>query len=81
MAALLTDHGHPVTYQAVPVTDWIAAATAAGLPADYAEFLARLLAGIGAGNGALPNSTVEQVTGRPAGSLTDVLSRELSTAR
>lgn len=75
VAAVLTAHGHPVTYQAVPVAEWVAAATAAGLPADYAEFLAGLLGGIGAGHGALPNGMVEQVTGRPARSLADVLSR------
>jgi uncharacterized protein YbjT (DUF2867 family) len=78
VAALLSAHGQPVTYQPVPVADWVAGAAAAGLPADYAGFLAALLADIGEGHGARPGSAVADVVGRAPGSLSSVLDRELA---
>lgn len=78
VAEQLTAHGHPVTYQPVPVADWVAGAAAAGLPADYAGFLAALLAGIGEGRGARPTIAVSSVLGRPPVPLSAVLDRELA---
>lgn len=78
VADQLTAHGYPVTYQPVPVADWVAGAAAAGLPADYAGFLAALLAGIGEGRGARPSIAVSSVLGRPPVPLSAVLDRELA---
>lgn len=80
VAAHLSLHGRQVTYEAVSAEVWIAGVTSAGLPADYAGFLAALLAGIGEGHGARPNDTVQQVLGRPPVALSAVLDRDLSPA-
>ena len=81
VAELLSAHGQAVTYQPVGTADWVAGAVAAGLPADYAGFLAALLAGIGEGHGTRPNGDVRSVLGRPPTSLASVLERELGPVR
>ena len=81
VAAQLTAHGHPVTYRPVPVEDWAAGVTAAGLPADYAGFLAGLLAGIGEGRGARATDAVSSVLGRAPVRLSAMLDRELASGR
>jgi hypothetical protein len=67
-----------VTYQPVQAADWVAGAAAAGLPTDYAGFLAALFASIGAGHGARPGSDVQSVVGRSPRSLAAVLDHELT---
>lgn len=69
--------GRPVRYTPVSAEAWIDGASAAGLPPDYAGFLAMLLQGIAAGQGSRPTGTVEQVTGRPATDFAEVVAREL----
>lgn len=80
IAALLTEHGHPVRYQAVSVEDWANAATEAGLPPDYAQFLGSLLVGIAEGHGAQPGDAVQQATGRPPTRFAAVLERDTAQA-
>lgn len=75
VAALLSRPDRPVTYVPLTVENWVAGATAAGLPADYAAFLAGLLAGIANGDGARPTDAVQRATGRPPTALRQVLAR------
>ena len=63
--------GREVTYVDVAPDAWIAGATAAGLPADYATMLAGLFAVIADGHGARPGDAVERVTGHAPRSLAD----------
>jgi uncharacterized protein YbjT (DUF2867 family) len=58
--------GRPIAYQDLDQQVWIAAAVAAGVPADYAPMLRWLTGAIISGNGSAPTSDVETVTGRPA---------------
>lgn len=75
VATILTAHGHQVRYAAVPLQDWIHAATEAGLPGSYAEFLGSLLAGIAGGAGARPGPAVREVTGRDPARFEEVVAR------
>lgn len=76
----LSAQGYPVTYQSVPVGEWITQATASGLPSDYAGFLAALLSGVADGKGARPTADVQRVLGRPPTPLSAVIARELKPA-
>ncbi len=80
VAAHLTEHRRPVRYEAVPVEDWAEAATGAGLPLDYAEFLGSLLVGIAEGHGARPGDAVQQATGRTSTRFAAVLQRDAAPA-
>lgn len=80
VAAALSAYGRPVTYRSLPTAEWVSAAASAGLPADYARFLAAMLAGVAEGHGAHPDDTVQQILGRPATALSAVLERELAPA-
>lgn len=69
--------GRHVQYMSVPADDWIGGASAAGMPRDYAAFLAGLLQGIAEGRGAQPTDAVELATGRPATTFEQVVERDL----
>jgi uncharacterized protein YbjT (DUF2867 family) len=75
VALITAQTGKEVRYQHVPVEAWIEVASA-GLPRDYAAFLASLLDVIAQGHGATPTDTVQRVTGRPATRLANVFGRE-----
>ena len=71
-AAVLTRAlGRPVRFQDVTTPQWQEQATAAGLPADYAAFLAAMLDGIRQGWDAHVSDGVPAVLGRPARSFED----------
>jgi uncharacterized protein YbjT (DUF2867 family) len=63
--------GREVRYVDADRAAWVAGATDAGLPADYAEVLAGLFDLIRDGHGSRPTSTVREVTGREPRSLED----------
>ena len=73
--------GRPVAHVDVPRADWVAATTASGVPADYAELLAGLFDLIRTGNGSRPNDVVEKVTGRAPESLATYAAREAAAWR
>jgi uncharacterized protein YbjT (DUF2867 family) len=75
VALITAQTGKEVRYQHVPVEAWIEVASA-GLPREYAAFLASLLDVIAQGHGATPTDTVQRVTGRPATRLANVFGRE-----
>lgn len=54
-----------VAYKDINQEAWISAATAAGVPADYAVMLRWLTGAIISGDGSQPTGDVETVTGRP----------------
>jgi len=75
-AAIISDvTGNPVTYVDVDRESWVAALIAAGVPEEYGAVLRGLTAMIAAGDGARPNSVVEEVTGRRAGNFVDFVRR------
>ncbi|WP_250003736.1 ergot alkaloid biosynthesis protein [Actinoplanes sp. M2I2] len=74
VAERMTVHwGRPVRHRAVTAGELATRLTAAGLPADFAPFLAGLDVAIAGGAEDRTTDTVERVTGRPPRSLTDFL--------
>jgi uncharacterized protein YbjT (DUF2867 family) len=63
--------GRPVRFQHVSADQWLEQTTAAGVPADYAAFLAAMLDGIRQGRDAHVSDGVRAVLGRPARSFED----------
>lgn len=81
VAAQLTVHwGRPVRHRTVTAAELAARLTAAGIPADFAPFLAGLDVAIAGGAEDRTTDTVERVTGHPPRSLADFLSGRPWTA-
>lgn len=71
-AAIMSDIlGKPINYQAATDEDFIEILKAAGVPANYAEFLDSLFYPVREGWTAVTNNTVEEITGKLARNLKD----------
>lgn len=67
--------GHPIRHRSCTVAEYTDHLVRAGLPAAYAPLLASLDEPISRGSEDRVTDTVEQVTGRPAGTLRDFVGR------
>ena len=75
-AGIISDvSSRPVVHHDIDRRAWIAGTIDAGIPDDYAQMLGTLTDTIATGNGATPNSDVEQVTGRAPTSFADFAQR------
>jgi uncharacterized protein YbjT (DUF2867 family) len=81
VAAVLSERtGRPVAHVDVPVEQWVAGATANGLPVEYAGMLGGLFTLIRDGHDAHVSDGVERALGRPATSFADWAAREVRPA-
>jgi uncharacterized protein YbjT (DUF2867 family) len=65
-AAILSEAtGRPIAYRATDDASFVAMMTGAGMPADYAGFLAAILGAVRAGHAAEVTDAVERLAGRP----------------
>jgi uncharacterized protein YbjT (DUF2867 family) len=67
--------GQPVDYADIDRDEWVAAAVAGGVPADYGAVLSALTETIASGHGSRPNSDVEKATGAAPASFADFARR------
>lgn len=63
---LSTASGQEIRHFDIDPAAWVAAFTATGIPADYAEAVRKLAERVAAGRGAQPTNDVTEVTGAPA---------------
>jgi uncharacterized protein YbjT (DUF2867 family) len=76
-AAKIISHvsGQAVDYTDIDRGEWVAAAVAGGVPAEYGAVLGMLTETIASGHGSRPNSDVEKATGAPPASFADFARR------
>jgi uncharacterized protein YbjT (DUF2867 family) len=75
-AKIISDvSGQAVDYTDVDRGEWVAAAVAGGVPAEYGAVLRMLTETVASGYGSRPNGDVEQVTGTPPASFADFARR------
>jgi uncharacterized protein YbjT (DUF2867 family) len=75
-AKIISDlSGQAVDYTDIDRGEWVAAAVAGGVPAEYGAVLRMLTETVASGHGSRPNGDVEQVTGTPPASFADFARR------
>lgn len=78
VAAVLSEvAGEPMTYQDVPVEDYVAARVRAGMPEQWARFTAAWFQAIASGE-FTPTGDIERLTGRPTAPLREFLRQRRS---
>jgi uncharacterized protein YbjT (DUF2867 family) len=75
-AKIISDvSGHAVDYTDIDREEWVAAAVAGGIPAEYGAVLSALTETIASGRGARPGNDIEKATGAPPTSFADFARR------
>ena len=71
--------GREIGFQTAPIDEYLAAATAQGLPESFAWLINELFVNVLDGRNAFTTNTVEQVLGRPAKSFSDYVAETVQT--
>jgi uncharacterized protein YbjT (DUF2867 family) len=78
-AALGTALGHPISYDDVPIDEFITHMTTRGFPHEYAQFLADALHAVATGALTIPvTDTVQRICGRPPYTITQFAHHHVS---